>query len=104
MMTNPADEKKDAMEAHQICAEIKKLIAREKSEGDDSDVEKLQQAYDLCEEVAKNEGAESSPSPFKKKEVAPKKNNASTMSLDALKAKLPVAPPSPMGQGNLNAY
>jgi hypothetical protein len=100
---DPKEEKKDAMLAHEICAEIKKLMAKEKKEGDTGDVEKLQQAYDLCDEVARHESGEPKEEDMTPKKPAPKMNAAS-MPMDALKAKLPVAPTPPMSQGNLNAY
>ena len=104
-------EHEDVMEAEQICKEIKKLIAREKSEGtnEDAEVEKLQQAYDLCEEFITAEKAEvgeekpKKANPFAKK-AAPKMN-AANMPLDALKSKLPGAPmTSSPATPNLNAY
>jgi hypothetical protein len=91
-------EQEDVMEAEQICKEIKKLIAREKGEGtnEDAEVEKLQQAYDLCEEFIKAEKAEVGEKPTKKM-------NAASMPIDSLKSKLPEAS-KPGFQGNLNAY
>jgi pantothenate kinase len=107
-----AHEKEDVMEAEQICKEIKKLIAREKEEGtnEDAEIEKLQQAYDLCEEFITAEKAEvgepkqSKANPFAKKAKAPApKPNAATMPMDNLKASLPAAPSTGF-KGNLNAY
>jgi len=98
---DPKEEKKHAMLAHEICAEIKKLMAKEKKEGDTGDVDKLQQAYDLCDEVARHESGETKTDEMPKKEAP--KDNAATMPMDALRAKLPVAKP-PVDQGNLNAY
>jgi hypothetical protein len=107
-----AHEQEDVMEAEQICKEIKKLIAREKGEGTDESAEtdKLQQAYDLCEEFIKDEKAEvgeGSPAPkanpFAKK-AAPKVN-AANMPMADLRAKLPGAPKtSSPATPNLNAY
>jgi hypothetical protein len=110
-MDMKAHEQEDVMEAEQICKEIKKLIAREKGEGtnEDSEVEKLQQAYDLCEEFIKDEKAEvgeGSPAPknpFAKK-VSPKVN-AANMPMADLRDKLPGAPKtSSPATPNLNAY
>jgi len=99
-----AHEKEDVMEAEQICKELKKLIAREKEEGtnEEAEIEKLQQAYDLCEDFIGMEKDEVKPS----KSPAPKVN-AATMPINKLRDKIsqtPKMPPTVSNPPNLNAY
>lgn len=114
-MANAADEREDVLELKQICKEIKKLIAREKKEAkegydESEDISKLEQALSLCEEVEANEAKEAGEeqpakkaNPFASKKAPAVKENAATMPMEALRAKLPEAKP-PVSQGNLNAY